>query len=249
MFITLRGAKVYYEQHGAGAQNVLLLHGWGCTSALWKPVTQSLARRARVTVIDFPGHGQSSRPPEPWGTEDFAAMCAELIEALDLSPVDIVAHSHGGRVALLLAATRPEIIRKMALTGAAGLRKEPTPEQKKREAAFNRVRHLVPGFVADMLRKRYGSADYRALDAEMRKTFVRVVKTDLTDLLPQIKAPTLLLWGDLDTETPLWMGQKMEKLIPDVGLVLLSGGTHFAYLEKTQDFLRITEHFLFGGNV
>lgn len=55
----------------------------------------------------------------PWGAEDFAAMTAELIEALSLAPCDIIAHSHGGRVALLLAAERPELVGKMVLTGAA----------------------------------------------------------------------------------------------------------------------------------
>ena len=81
----------------------------------------------------------------------------------------------------------------------------------------------------------------------MRKTFVRLVNTDLTDDLPRIRASTLLVWGDRDTETPLWMGQTMEKGIPDAGLVVLEGGTHFAYLEQPDRFCRIVKQFLLGG--
>ena len=99
----------------------------------------------------------------------------------------------------------------------------------------------------EKLRQRYGSADYNALDEEMRKTFVKVISLDLTDRLPRVEQPTLLLWGDRDTETPLWMGQKMEKEIPDAGLVVLEGGTHFAYLEQIARFGTIAHHFLMEG--
>ncbi len=260
MITTAGGASVYYEQHGEGSRNVLLLHGWGCSTALWKPVTERLMHRARVTVLDFPGHGQSGRPPVPWGAPEFSRMIEELILALGLKGCDIIGHSHGGRVALYLASERPGLVGKLVLAGAAGLRAEPTEAQKKRGEAYRRLRGLsdlldrakifgaLPEKMRDALRKKYGSRDYNALDEEMRKTFVKLVNLDLTDRLCKVQAPTLLVWGDQDTETPLWMGQKMEKLIPDAGLVILKGGTHYAYLEKTADFLRIVEHFLFGGN-
>lgn len=80
------------------------------------------------------------------------------------------------------------------------------------------------------MRQHFGSKDYNALDADMRQTFSKVVNHDLAPLLKEIHQPTLLVWGDQDTETPLWMGQQMEKEIPDAGLVILEGGTHFAYL-------------------
>ena len=71
---------------------------------------------------------------------------------------------------------------------------------------------------------------------------------DLAEYLPQVKASTLLVWGSADTETPLWMGQKMEKEIPDAGLVVFEGRSHFAFLEEAQRFLVIVNTFLFGGN-
>ena len=78
----------------------------------------------------------------------------------------------------------------------------------------------------------------------MKKTFVKVVQLDLSDRYGKIQQPTLLMWGDKDTETPLWMGQEMEQRIPDAGLVTLEGGSHFAYLEQIDRFTAIVRYFL-----
>jgi len=82
----------------------------------------------------------------------------------------------------------------------------------------------------------------------MRNTFVRVLGEDLSPLLPCVKAPTLLIWGAQDAETPLWMGQAMEKGIADAGLVVFEGGSHFVFLEQPQRFALIMKHFLLEGN-
>lgn len=259
MFMMAHGANIYYEQHGAGERNVLLLHGWGCSTELFANVTRDLAQHMRVTVLDFAGHGRSGRPPVPWGAEDYAQMVAEVIEGLSIGGCDIIGHSHGGRTAIVLAATRPELVGRLVLAGAAGLHAEPTAAQKKRSAAYKRLRTVadvlsklrifgnLPERMRERLRKKYGSPDYNALDAEMRQTFVKVVNYDVAPLLPKISASTLLIWGDADTETPLWMGKRMEKDIPDAGLVVL-GGTHYVYLERIGDFTRIVKHFFVGGD-
>ena len=88
--------------------------------------------------------------------------------------------------------------------------------------------------------------DYNALDEEMRKTFVKVISLDMTERYSRFKASTLLIWGDEDQETPLWMAHEMEKRIPDAGLVIFEGGTHFAYLEQISRFNTICRQFLKG---
>lgn len=250
------GADVYYEQQGDHGPKLLLLHGWGCSMALFAPITQELAKDYQVTVIDFPGHGQSGRPPEPWGVGDYAACVAELMNALGLAPCDIIAHSFGGRVALYLAANRPELVKRLVITGGAGLKNPPTPEQQKRSAQFQKKKKLLEGLgrvplfrgpvnqAMEKLRKKYGSADYNALDADMRKTFVKVISEDLRPLLPKIHASTLLVWGKKDTATPLWMGQAMEREIPDAGLVLFENDDHFAYLHQWPRFVAVVRAFL-----
>lgn len=255
----LSGTTVHFERYGSGSNRILLLHGWGCEIKLMKPVADFLSADAEVLVVDFPAHGQSGRPPEPWGVPEYAQCIRQLIEAESFSPCAVVAHSFGVRVAIWLSSEYPQLFTKLVFTGGAGIRKPQTEEQKKRSEQYKRLRSVadtmkkvgifgsLPEKMEDKLRHKYGSADYNALDAEMRKTFVKVISLDLTDRLSSIKQPTLLLWGDLDDATPYWMGQKMEEMIPDAGLIKLTGGTHFAYLEQLNTFNTIVHHFLTEG--
>lgn len=254
------GATIHYERCGTGSRRVLLLHGWGCEIKLMKPVADALAKDMSVLMIDFPGHGSSSRPPEPWGVPEYAGALRELLRQLDFAPCSVIAHSFGCRVAIQLASEEPALFDKLVLTGAAGIRKPQTEEARKKSLRYKRLRRMceqirrlrifgsLPDKLQEMLRKRYGSADYNALDEEMRKTFVKVISLDLSDRLPLIEQPTLLLWGDKDTETPIWMGEQMEKSIPDAALIRLEGGSHFAYLEQLPRFLAIVHNFLTEGS-
>ena len=255
MFITAKGVNIYYEQSGVG-KDVLLLHGWGCSAKHFAQIFQDLARDYRVTVIDFPAHGQSGRPPEPWGVPDFAACVKDLMEQLDIAPCDIIAHSFGGRVALWLAANEPHLVNRLVITGGAGIKKPQTEEAKKRSEEYKKKKEkllgltklpLVGGMAQKSLKalqEKYGSADYNALDDEMKKTFVKVISEDLSPLLPKIQASTLLIWGENDTETPLWMGQKMEREIKDAGLVIFENDDHFAYLRQWPRFVAVVRAFL-----
>ena len=71
----LCGVTLHYEQYGQGDRHVLMLHGWGCEIKHFAPIADSLQSDYHITVIDFPAHGQSTPPPQPWGVADFAA-CA-----------------------------------------------------------------------------------------------------------------------------------------------------------------------------
>lgn len=255
MEIQSHGTTVHYERYGTGKRRVVLLHGWGCSTELTKPIGDQLAEDMEVLLIDFPAHGQSGRPPMPWGVPEFAACTLEVLRKLDFLPCAVIAHSFGARVAIYLAAEDPTLFTKLILTGAAGVKKPATPESSKRTQQYKRLKKVVeaarglkvfgslPDKAEDALRRKYGSADYNALDAEMRKTFVKVISLDLTDRLSSVKQPTLLVFGDKDTETPMWMAQVMEKHIPDAGLVTFEGGTHFAYLEQAGRFCAIAKHF------
>lgn len=256
MEIRARGAVFHCELTGQGNSRVVLLHGWGCDVSLMKPVADFLAQDMQVLSIDFPGHGQSSRPPEPWGVPEYAEATLDVLRQLDFLPCAVIAHSFGGRIVAQLAAEDATLFTKIILTGAAGIQKPQTEESRKRSEEFKKLKALcqtakkmkifgaLPDKMEEKLRQKYGSRDYNALDAEMRQTFVKVISLDLSDRYAKIQQPTLLIWGDQDTETPLWMGRQMEKDIPDAGLVVLEGGTHFAYLEQVQRFNKIAHVFL-----
>lgn len=255
MKIGIMGTEVYYESIGHGNRNVLLLHGWGCDTKLMRPVAETLGDDYCCTVIDFPGHGKSGRPPEPWGVPEYAACVEELMDLLGLKGCDVIAHSFGGRIAAFLEAKDGELFHKIILTGAAGIKKQTSGVESKRTQQYKRFKQLVQklekipgtqkitGNLQEQLIQKYGSSDYAALDPEMRKTFVKVINQDLTECYGRFSSPTLLVWGKNDTETPLWMGQKMEQLIPDAGLVTLDGD-HFVYLKQLGSFAVIIKRFL-----
>ena len=258
MLTEISGVRIHWEKTGLGPRRVVLLHGWGCSTKLMEAPASALAPDMTVLSLDFPGFGESGRPPEPWGVPEYAEALRALLSGLDFLPCSVIAHSFGGRVAIWLAANHPEMWEKIVITGGAGLKKPQTEEGRKRAEAFHRKKALVQKLgqfpplsgimkhAEEKLRQKYGSRDYNALDEEMRKTFVKVIQLDLADCLPLIRQPVLLIWGDRDTETPLWMGQKMEREIPDAGLVILEGGSHFAYLEQAPRFNAIVRTFLLG---
>lgn len=260
---TIQGCRLFYrvkEKKGSDTTAILLLHGWGCDSSIFSFIESGLSAESAMVTLDFPGHGQSGEPPEPWGVAEYAEQVQALLKELSIDRVRIVAHSFGGRVAIYLASHQPELVEKLVITGGAGIRKPVSQSQQKRQRHFKRynamlgalkgVKPLAPVVEKwqTALRERFGSPDYNKLNENMRKTFVKVITEDLFPMLSEITAPTLLVWGSEDTETPLWMGQQMEQSIPDAGLVVFEGRSHFAFIEEWQRFLLIVKEFFFGGD-
>ena len=255
----INGTEICYRIEGKGENRVLLLHGWGCSMKMMQPVADALKTDHQTLMIDFPGHGESGRPPEPWGVPEYAACLKELLSRLSFVPCAIVAHSFGCRVAAWLESEDPALFSKIIFTGAAGIRPKASEEAKRRSSRYKKLKaycetiQKIPVFRKaaegwkEKLRQKYGSRDYNALDDEMRKTFVKVINLDLTELYSRFQASTLLIWGDEDTETPLWMGMEMEKRISDAGLIIFEGGSHFAYLEQIARFNTIVREFLKGN--
>ena len=260
MNMQIAGVNMHYELYGQGEKRVVLLHGWGCSGEMMKSVGQTLEEDMTVLAVDFPAHGQSGQPPEPWGVPEFAACLKELLAKLDFLPCSVIAHSFGGRVTIELASDDDIMFERIILTGAAGIRPKGDGKSSKRTETYKKLKKLVelarnchvfgslPDKWQEALIQKYGSRDYAALSPEMRKTFVKVVNYDQSEKLKAIKTSTLLVWGDKDTETPLWMGQQMEKEIPDSALIILNNGTHFAYLEHAARFNAIARSFLVETN-
>jgi pimeloyl-ACP methyl ester carboxylesterase len=94
------------------------------------------------------------------------------------------------------------------------------------------------------IRPNAGSRDYKNLSGVMKDTFVRIVNTDMEPYLDKIRCPTLLVWGDKDAETPLYAAEIMREKIPVSRLAVFENCGHFAYLEESYKFLKITEDFL-----
>ncbi len=253
--ITVDGLQVGACTVGEG-RAVLALHGWGGSIRSFWAVAEMLAPRGyQVHLLDLPGFGQSALPPKTWGVEDYTRFVVAYLDARGLARVELLGHSFGGRLGLVLAADYPQRVHKMVLANAAGLRTPLPLGRRLRNGVARALRHTLSARGLERLRaqlqerynQRYASEDY--LNAgPLRETLVRVISQDLADFAARVQAPTVLVWGDRDTETPLWQGRRLEELIPDAGLIVFQGAGHFSYLERLHDFVRIVDHFFSDGS-
>ena len=95
----------------------------------------------------------------------------------------------------------------------------------------------------EFMKKYIGSRDYKAASPVMRQTLVNVVNEDLSSYARKIEEPTLLVWGEHDTEAPLTDAKELEKIMIDAALIVLPG-THYAYIENLDRVCLILNEFL-----
>jgi pimeloyl-ACP methyl ester carboxylesterase len=247
--LVARSVNIRYRTEGSG-EPVLLLHGWGANLDSFRQVIDDLSTAYRVTAIDFPGHGGSGLPPVPWAVSDFMECLVDVMDQLQLDRPSIIAHSFGGRVSIKLAAAHPERLNRLILVDAAGV---PSPRSLKfkLKVSFAKTAKAIAPFLGPLgtaLRKRVYAAvqskDY-ADAGLLRETFVKVINEDLTPFLSQVKAPTLLIWGENDQDTPLSSAQTMNAKIAGSELVVLKGAGHFSYIDQFSLFRLRVRKFLF----
>ena len=242
METTIDGLNIHFERQGGG-KPVLILHGWGASIEAMRPVINCMLRLGRETVaLDFPGFGGSQEPPAPWGVEDFAAFTRKFMLEQDICGCDCIAHSHGGRVVIRLASEDKSLFGKLVLIGAAGVKPRRSVGYYARVWSYKlakrlaKIKPLDRAFRISERQKNAGSADYRATSGTMRQTFVRLVNADLTDRLSMVENETLLVWGELDADTPLYMAELMQKRMKNAGLAVLKGAGHFSYADDYPRF-------------
>lgn len=211
---------------------IVFLHGWGASMQMMSPHAALLSHDFRCVNLDLFGFGKSDEIEDYQNFDDYAeALHHFLVEQKVHEPV-LIAHSFGARVAILYASKHP--VRALILTGAAGL---PAPLSfKRRMRIFLHHRGL----------KMKGSYDYEKASFFLKKVLVDAVNRDLSEEIKNLRMPVLLIWGENDTETPLWMGKKMKRLIPQSSLIVFKGGDHFAYYRECPRFCFIVKEFLEG---
>jgi pimeloyl-ACP methyl ester carboxylesterase len=98
--------------------------------------------------------------------------------------------------------------------------------------------------LAEIMKNKIGSTDYKNATPRMREILVKHVNTDLTEEAKKIKCPTLIIWGTNDTAVKVEDAYILEKLIEDSGVVIYEGCTHYAYLERLNQTIRVLQSFI-----
>lgn len=249
----VNGIKLHAEVSGSGAP-LLLMHGWGCDHTTVRSIAATAALTNRVYNIDFPGFGASPEPDEVWGVEEYTALVEAFARQEGLERPVLVGHSFGGRVAILMASRTP--VSKVVLVDAAGIKPRRSLAYYYKVYSFKAAKRLANLLLGkeraakriEAMRARRGSSDYSQASPKMRAIMSKVVNQDLTDRLSLIKAPTLLIWGENDTATPVADARKMAKLIPDAGLVSFTGCGHYSFLDNPAQFRAVLSSFLNSSN-
>jgi pimeloyl-ACP methyl ester carboxylesterase len=254
--VQANGLDIAYERAGRGPP-LVFVHGAASDSRLWQPQLEALADEFTVVAWDEPGAGRSADVPPDFRLADYAGCLAALIEELGLGPAHVAGLSWGGTLALELYRHHPGLVATLILVDTYAGWKGSLPAEE--------VRARVEG-LHEMLAR--GGEDFdptlpglfageppaefvplleevaAAVRPDSLKTQMLVMaEADLSDVLPSVAVPTLLVWGELDARSPLGVARQFEQAIPHARLVVIPDCGHVSNLEQPARFNEAVREF------
>lgn len=248
---------IAYRSSGVG-RPVVFLHGLGGSRAAWEPQLEGLADSFRCVAWDMPGYGDSA-PVEPLTFPAIAGAVVELLDGLDIDRTDLVGLSFGGQQALHVALDHPDRVDRLVLAdtsarfGADGT----DPEAWKRlrlhplDAGVTPA-EMAPDVVDAITAPGFGGAErertiaaFGRVPPDGLRAAVECLPThDVRDRLGKIAAPTLVIVGELDEETPVAYAEALANGIAGARLRVIKGAGHLTPAEAPAEFNHHVREFL-----
>lgn len=258
-------ANIHIETTGSGP-NLVLLHGWGMSGAVWQPVVKKLSKLFTLHIVDLPGMGLS-RPTEPYHLHIIAEKVAEMLPA----SVDVIGWSWGGQVAMRIALDQPDAVRRLVLVGSSPcfVNKEEFMTQAEWTSGIDP--EVFRGFAESMdkdyhktltqfltlqcmgdigarltirlLRKKLEERPAPTTQT-LQKALDILLETDLRAEVERLRKPTLLIHGDRDTLAPVQAAHWMMQNLPVGYLRVISGASHAPFLSHQEQFVEAVTQFL-----
>lgn len=265
-FETIDGMQVRYVRAGAGSP-VVLVHGIASSLSTWREVFLPLAREHDVVALDLPGFGGSAIPKD-LSAESYPGVVTGLMDRLQIPRAAVVGHSMGGAVALLVAATSPDRVTRLALIDAAGLDLSPGGQPFLiRAAGWPVVEWTLNHLPLRRVLVRAGLEqvfydDGRVTDERVEDYFAPLARPGAAAALaslarsghrlapvvpavvPRIGVPTLVLWGREDGWIPVAHAQRFVDLIPGARSVILDHCGHIPQEERPGEVIPLLLQFL-----
>jgi pimeloyl-ACP methyl ester carboxylesterase len=255
-FVEVAGARVHYQFAGAG-QPLLLLHGLVGSGRNWRQNIGFLSRHASVYAIDLFNMGESQRVPGlDASLEATADRIVAMMDILGLPEADIAAHSHGGAIAMMLAARHPERVCKLILfapanpfcdagrqlirfyntrAGAWFARRIPMLPRMLHATALARM-YGDPTRVAEGTLETYtagmlipGTIDHVLRIVAGWYDDMRALRLELAKLAGK---PALFIWGDRDRAVTLPSAERLKQMMPNSRLMVIPGVGHLPFAEE-----------------
>lgn len=262
-FVDVVGARVYYLHAGSG-KPMLLIHGLVGSSANWRNNIGALAQHASVYAIDLVNMGKSQRVKGlDAGLKATANRIVAVMDALNLAEADVVAHSHGGAVALMLAALHPRRVCRLILFAPANPYSSASDVMVRvYSTAWGRILARMLPYLPTPIQRialggMYGGADnvsdtclQEVVDGLRSPATLRHVlcvircwcaeMAKLQVALRRIKRiPTLLVWGDRDCTVSLSSGVQLKSKLRSAELFVVPGGSHSIFKDRPEESNRI----------
>ena len=245
----LEAGSFAWRERGDG-ELVVLLHGLGGSRIAWDAQLASLSSRWRAAAWDMPGYGAAAPPShEPVTFRSLADAAASWIGALGATRAHVVGISMGGMIAQYLAVWHPDRVRSLTLMSSSpkfGM--DGTTAENWRTArlapldagwepvefAERVLRGIAGPNITDGAYEGQRAAMARVTGAALRRSIDCLVTHDTTELLPSISAPTLVLVGELDRETPPSYSQYLVDHIPNAHMAVVPGAGHLLNAEAPE---------------
>ncbi len=228
-------SEVFYCVHGEGDIPIVMLNGWGCDYTIYEALLNTFPY---VIFIDFPPFGKSENLKEIWTMYDYKNLILQILKKLKIDKANFVCHSFGARVGILIA-SETKIAKSLTIISGAGLKNQ----------SFKCKYKIFKYKLKKSLHFRCmncGSDDYKKLDEVGKATFKNIVNLDLKNELPKINCPTLLIYGEKDTQTPVKIAKIFHKKIKNSKLYIIKSCGHFCFLEKPICIKKILQDFYEG---
>jgi poly(3-hydroxyoctanoate) depolymerase len=197
------------------ADTLLFLPGASGNTDFWTPVANGLRHRGQRKFLAWPGFGGVPSEPSVNGISDLVARVVDSISG----PVDLLAQSMGGVIAIRAALQKPDLVKHLVLAVTSG------------------------GLDMSAL----GAEDWRPMFLTQNPKLPRWFADeheDLRDRLRELSLPVLLLWGDADPISPVSVGRQLAELLPRAELVVLNGGTHDLVFDRATEIVPYIEKHL-----
>ncbi|MEK7084874.1 MAG: alpha/beta hydrolase [Patescibacteria group bacterium] len=235
-------------------QTLVILPGWGGNHDTWKECIEIAKSDFDVVCIDLPCFGTEPCPSTVWGVEEYTQFVKKKLAEVRSPNAEVIllGHSFGGQIAAYLAAMHPELIDKLILTGAAVFR----PKRTLRRMFFGTIAKIgkiifrLPviregsAWSKKVLYRAADSPDYSAASGIKREIFKKIIREDLTNILPNIKAKTLIIHGTHDSYVPVADAKKMAELIPHSRLEIIPNGKHGLHMQNPKKLMEAIHTFI-----
>ncbi len=267
------GIKLAYVDEGKGTETILMIHGLGSYLPAWKKNITELSKYYRVIAVDLPGYGKSSKDPHSGLMSFYAGVIAELIQKLQLGPVNLAGHSMGGQIAMVLALENPELVKRLILVDPAGFEAFHAGQRNwfKDVMTPNLVRltsvdaietnlasnfYRMPADARFMIEDRIAmrdAIDFEAYCLAVARSVSGMIDEPVLDKLSRIKVPTLIFFGENDMLIPnRYLNPGFTSKIAETGagrikgskLIMVPKCGHFMMFEKPEVFNTETRNFI-----